>query len=116
MNCLRVLPALFVVALLSVASPDCLSPLLSTQESRDCCAQGDCGPSMEQSACCEGATPDSARQFHPQAKTRPGIPAVAVVALSFPIPIPGFSTTVAPSAGESAHAPPGALVTLPLLI
>lgn len=115
MKLLQAVPALVATALLAVASPDCISPLFSTQESRDCCAQGDCEEMAQPSACCQAAVPDGGRHFFPEVPVQPGPAVLAAADVVNTAPHVLLLSDLPRSCLGPPHAP-GDSVSLPLLI
>lgn len=59
---------LLAVAILLLNGGDCISPLFADQQSKDCCAQGECDQSQKDDPCCQTTPPAVTKYFQPAGK------------------------------------------------
>src|SRR5258708_37297249 len=116
----RAIPMLLAVALLLLNAGDCVSPIFADQQSRDCCARGQCHSSQKKDPCCQTAPPTVTKDFQLAAKVtldhRPIVLTDAVAANSAFSPSP--AAVWRDCLDLTVQWPPGIVagVSLPLLV
>jgi|SRR6266404_6929165 len=64
----RAIPMLLAVAILLLNAGDCISPLFADQQSKDCCAKGQCHRPQKKDPCCQTTPPSLIKYFQATGK------------------------------------------------
>src|SRR6266852_2436191 len=120
MSVKRAMPMLLALGILLLNGGDCISPLFADQQSKDCCARGQCHRSQKKDPCCQTTPPTLTQYFQPAARVT--LNAVPVAVANAPNDraafTPSFATFNREYVDLALQWPPGAArgFALPLLV